>query len=130
AMEASKRRISMFDYIIKQLSKGSSEGSDVSNDEENKAEENKAEENKSEENKAKENKAGVEVAEKQAEKCTNQFNSHQHLHHQPQKLKFKCVRSLAGKTVQEKLGMHCWWKENREGQPTVAEDSMTMSYLA
>ncbi|GJU07283.1 hypothetical protein Tco_1123713 [Tanacetum coccineum] len=48
AMEASKRRRSMLDYIIQQLSKGSSEGSvqDVSSDEENKAD--------------------VEVAEKQA----------------------------------------------------------------
>ncbi|GKD55931.1 retrovirus-related pol polyprotein from transposon TNT 1-94, partial [Tanacetum coccineum] len=53
AMKASKRRRSMLDYRIQQLSKGSSEGSvqDVSNDEENKAEENKAD---------------AEVAEKQA----------------------------------------------------------------
>ncbi|GKC32282.1 hypothetical protein Tco_1039576 [Tanacetum coccineum] len=44
AMEASKRRRSMLDYRIQQLSKGSSEGSvqDIFNDEENKAEENKA----------------------------------------------------------------------------------------
>ncbi|GJV70873.1 retrovirus-related pol polyprotein from transposon TNT 1-94, partial [Tanacetum coccineum] len=42
-MEASKRRRSMLDYKIQQLSKGLSEGSvqGVSNDEENKAEENK-----------------------------------------------------------------------------------------
>ncbi|GKA69561.1 retrovirus-related pol polyprotein from transposon TNT 1-94 [Tanacetum coccineum] len=53
AMEASKRRRSMLDYIIQQLSKGLSEESvqDVSSDEENKAEQNKAD---------------AEVAEKQA----------------------------------------------------------------
>ncbi|GKA19545.1 hypothetical protein Tco_0699460 [Tanacetum coccineum] len=52
-MEASKRRRSMLDYKIQQLSKCSSKGSvqDVSNDEENKAEENKPD---------------AEVAEKQA----------------------------------------------------------------
>ncbi|GKC74442.1 hypothetical protein Tco_1120325 [Tanacetum coccineum] len=56
AMEASKRRRSMLDYRIQQLSKGSSEGSvqDVSNNEENKDD--------------------AKFAEKQAGKCTNQFN--------------------------------------------------------
>nr|GEV28428.1 retrovirus-related Pol polyprotein from transposon TNT 1-94 [Tanacetum cinerariifolium] len=42
AMEDSKRRISMLDYRIQQISKGSSEASDIFSDEENKAEENKA----------------------------------------------------------------------------------------
>ncbi|GJU91395.1 hypothetical protein Tco_1303818 [Tanacetum coccineum] len=53
AVEASKRRTSMLDYRIQQLSNGSSEGSvqDVSNNEENKA---------------KENKVDAEVVEKQA----------------------------------------------------------------
>ncbi|GJY43534.1 retrovirus-related pol polyprotein from transposon TNT 1-94 [Tanacetum coccineum] len=65
-IEASKRRRSMLDYRIQQLSKGSSEGSvqDVSNDEENKAEENKAEENK----------ADAEVAEKQVGNVQTSLN--------------------------------------------------------
>ncbi|GJR42226.1 hypothetical protein Tco_1310329 [Tanacetum coccineum] len=80
--------LNALDYRIQQLSKGSNEGSDVSNDEENKAGENKAD---------------AEVAKKQA-------GNHQHPDHQPHKLKFKCVRPLDGKTVQEKLGMLCWCK--------------------
>ncbi|GJU50558.1 hypothetical protein Tco_1220113 [Tanacetum coccineum] len=93
AVEASKRRRSLLDHKIQQLFKSSSEGSvhDVSNDEENKAENTK-----------------LMQKLQRSWKCTNQFNSllirqHQHPHHQPHKLKFKCVRPLAGKTVQENL---------------------------
>nr|GEZ52275.1 hypothetical protein [Tanacetum cinerariifolium] len=54
---------------------------------------------------------------------------HQHPHHQPHKLKFKCVRPLARKICQEKLRMLCWWKEHKDGQTIVTEDNMTSSYL-
>ncbi|GJS89252.1 hypothetical protein Tco_0771888 [Tanacetum coccineum] len=108
----------MLDYRIQQLFNSSSEGSDISNDEENKAEE---------------NKANAEVVEKQARNIQTSLtmsssklktqSMHQHPHHQPHKLKFKCVRPLARKTVQEKLGMLCWLKEHKDGQTTVAENN-------
>ncbi|GKE51783.1 hypothetical protein Tco_1486939 [Tanacetum coccineum] len=123
AMEASKRRRRMLDYRIQQLFKGSSEGSDFYSDEENKDEENKDEENK----------VDAEVAKKQAGNEQLVYSlvkrQHQHPHHQPHKLKFKCVRPLAQKTNSEKLRSTSWWQENRDGQTTGAKDSMTRSYL-
>ncbi|GJR33856.1 hypothetical protein Tco_1209540 [Tanacetum coccineum] len=40
---------------------------------------------------------------------------HQHPHHQPHKLMFKCVRPLAEKTFQEEFRSAGWSKENRDG---------------
>ncbi|GJX52247.1 hypothetical protein Tco_0280616, partial [Tanacetum coccineum] len=62
-----------------------------------------------------ENKTEAVFAEKQA-------RYHQHPHHQPYKLMFKCVRPLAGKTFQKEFRSAGWCKENRDGQKTVAED--------
>ncbi|GKD36906.1 hypothetical protein Tco_1257113, partial [Tanacetum coccineum] len=86
AVEASKRRRSLLDHKIQQLSKGLSEGSvhDVSNDEEDKAE-------------------NTKLMQKLQRNKLEMYKPHQHPHHQPRKLKFKCVRHLAGKTVQENL---------------------------
>ncbi|GJV40749.1 hypothetical protein Tco_1419189 [Tanacetum coccineum] len=49
---------------------------------------------------------------------------HQHLYHQPHKLMFKCVQTLAGKTFQEEFRSAGWCKENSDGQKTVAEDKI------
>ncbi|GJZ60639.1 hypothetical protein Tco_0616455 [Tanacetum coccineum] len=94
-MEASKRRRSMLDYRIQQLSKGSSEGSGI-------------------------------IPEVPDEPKDNS-GQHQHPHHQPHMLKFKCVRPLAQKTDSEKLKSVGWWKENREGQTNAAEDNMLLA---
>ncbi|GJT89316.1 hypothetical protein Tco_1071033 [Tanacetum coccineum] len=80
AMEASKRRRSMIDYRIQQLSKGSSEGSGIILEVPDEPKDNSGSSSsslywsdnevqdvsKDEENKAEENKANAEVAEKQA----------------------------------------------------------------
>nr|GEV85477.1 hypothetical protein [Tanacetum cinerariifolium] len=52
---------------------------------------------------------------------------HQHPHHQPHKLMFKYVRPLAGNTFQEEFRSAGWCKENSDRLKTAAEDSMTHS---
>ncbi|GJV40307.1 hypothetical protein Tco_1418747 [Tanacetum coccineum] len=56
-----------------------------------------------------------------------QFNTH---HHQLTQAHVQnCFKPLAGKTFQEEFRSAGWCKENSDGQKTVAEDSMTHSYL-
>ncbi|GKA17068.1 hypothetical protein Tco_0696905 [Tanacetum coccineum] len=128
AMEASKRRRSMIDYIIQQLSKGSSEGSvqDVSNDEENKVEVNKAD---------------AELAENQAGNVQTSLTlscAELEIHsmvdvpiHQedPVVQRTPLIDTIISITDSKKLRNAGWWKEHRDGQTTIAEDNMTRSYL-